>query len=51
MALSQDQGAVSCCPEDERLLLAKTFAFRFFRPLKLSPVEQLDAISPQLTIR
>ncbi|MFN1143174.1 nucleobase:cation symporter-2 family protein [Serratia quinivorans] len=27
MALSQDKGAVSCCPEDEKLPLAKTFAY------------------------
>lgn len=27
MALSQDQGAASCCPEDEKLPLGKTFAF------------------------
>ncbi|CAI0957543.1 Putative purine permease ygfU [Serratia quinivorans] len=27
MALSQDKGAVSCCPEDEKLPLVKTFAY------------------------
>ncbi|CAI1826379.1 MAG: purine permease [Serratia liquefaciens] len=27
MALSQDKGAASCCPEDEKLPLAKTFAY------------------------
>jgi xanthine permease len=27
MALSQDKGAFSCCPEDEKLPLAKTFAY------------------------
>ncbi|MNP64338.1 hypothetical protein D3C76_1598240 [compost metagenome] len=45
MALSQDKGAASCCPEDEKLPLAKTFAYglQHIRKRQLSAVcSQLD---------